>query len=141
MCSSPVVAAGRASAPRRTGLKALNRVGGCPVRSQLNFIAVRAARLGGREKTMESNFDKDEVLREAEEIIRSREPEPALKLLGEILGYWGQSEKLFEETFELVHKCLQNLEGSFETMENSLKLSKDFQKIVGQLLGIISKRG
>ena len=111
------------------------------MRSQLNFIAVRAARLGGKEMTMGSNFDKDEVLREAEEIIRSREPEPALKLLGEILGYWGQSEKLFEETFELVHKCLQNLECSFETMENSLKLSKDFQKIVGQLLGIISKRG
>lgn len=90
---------------------------------------------------MESNFDKDEILREAEEIIRSGEQKPALKLLGEILRYWAQSEKLFEETFELVHKTLQNLEGSFEIMEKSLKLSKDFQKIVGQLLGIIPKGG
>lgn len=88
---------------------------------------------------MSLNFDKDEILREAEEIIRGGKPDPALKLLGEVLRYWAQSERLFEETFELVHKSLQNLEGSFGTMEESLKLSKDFQKIVGQLLGIISK--
>ena len=88
---------------------------------------------------MMEDLNKDEILREAEKILKSGEPKPALKLLGEVLVYWGQSEKLFEETFELLHESFRNSERSLKTMEDSLKLSKDFQKIVGELLGLLSR--